>query len=242
LSHAEITARTGWRDEIIDEAIRKAAAGGAIVGAEGALISRASFDELKRVALEEVAAHHRREPLSRGLQKEFLRERHFTNVPPEIFRAALTSLEKDGKLVSEKEVLRAREHRRELSDADAELRMRLEKAYRDAGLAAPSIVEAFARAGISPSAQSHGRKILQLLIESGSLVRVDGEMFFHREALDHLITKLRSYADQNSADRAIDVGAFKELTGISRKYAIPLLEYLDRQRVTRREGDRRIVL
>ena len=72
-------------------------------------------------------------------------------------------------------------------------------------------------------------------------MRVEGEMFFHRNALDDLTKKLREYAARHS-ERAIDVAAFKELAGISRKYAIPLLEYLDRQRITRREGDRRIIL
>ena len=72
-------------------------------------------------------------------------------------------------------------------------------------------------------------------------MRVAGEMFFHRSALDDLTQKLRVHAAQGS-DRSIDVPAFKELAGVSRKYAIPLLEYLDRQRVTRREGDRRVIL
>jgi selenocysteine-specific elongation factor len=70
---------------------------------------------------------------------------------------------------------------------------------------------------------------------------VHSEMFFHRTALDKLTRRLRERASQDR-ERAIDVAQFKELTGISRKYAIPLLEYLDRQRVTRREGDRRIIL
>jgi len=70
-------------------------------------------------------------------------------------------------------------------------------------------------------------------------VKVHGEMFFHRAVLDDLTLKVRAHGAQH---REIDVAAFKELTGISRKYAIPLLEYLDRQRITRREGDRRIVL
>jgi selenocysteine-specific elongation factor len=64
-------------------------------------------------------------------------------------------------------------------------------------------------------------------------------MCFHRTVLDELIRKVREHGAKH---RTIDVAAFKDLTGISRKYAIPLLEYLDRQRVTRREGDVRIVL
>ncbi len=241
LRRTDIAARTGWRDEVIEAAAKDALSGGAIVDKEGVLISRAQVDELKRVVLEAVAAHHKREPLSRGFGKEILRERHFAHAPAEVFRAVLNQLEQEGALVSEKDIVRARAHTRELSDADAQLRARLEKAYRDAALAAPSLSEAFAQAGISAAAQPHGRKILQLLIDSGALVRVAGEMFFHRSALDDLIKKLRAHAVRGS-DRSIDVPAFKELAGISRKYAIPLLEYLDRQHVTRREGDRRIIL
>ena len=89
------------------------------------------------------------------------------------------------------------------------------------------------------AAAQQGRKILQLLIDSGLLVKVHGEMFFHRAALDDLTRRVRVHGAKH---QVIDVAAFKDLAGISRKYAIPLLEYLDRQRVTRREGDRRIVL
>ena len=240
LRRADLSARTAWRDEVIEEAARQALAAGAVVDAEGILISRETFDELKRVVLEEVASHHKREPLSRGLAKETLRERHFTKLPPEIFRAVLARLENEDALFAEKEIVRLREHTRALSDDDAHLRDRLENIYRDAALSAPSLNEAFERAGANAAAQ-HGRKILQLLIDSGLLVKVHGEMFFHRVALDDLTKKLRAYASLH-AERAIDVAAFKELAGISRKYAIPLLEYLDRQRVTRREGDRRIIL
>jgi selenocysteine-specific elongation factor len=241
LRRADIAARTGWRDEMIEAAAKQALAAGATVEAEGVFVSQESLEELKRLVMEEVEAHHQCEPLARGFGKEILRERHFAHAPAEIFRAVLNQLEQAGALVSEKDIVRAHAHTRELSDADANLRARLEKAYQDAALAAPSMSEAFALAGIGAAAQPHGRKILQLLIDSGVLVRVAGEMFFHRSALDDLTKKLREYAARSSA-RSIDVPAFKELAGISRKYAIPLLEYLDRQRVTRREGDRRIIL
>ena len=241
LSRAEIAARTGWRNEIINATTEEALASGLVIDAEGMLITREALDALKLAVIEEVTAHHRKEPLSRGLSKEILRERQFANSPAEIFRTVLGQLEDERQLLQEREIVRLREHTRALSGADAQLRDRLESVYRDAALETPTIGEAFARAGISASAQQHGRKILQLLFDSGALVRVHGEMFFHRSTLDDLTRRLREHASHNS-DRSIDVPAFKELAGISRKYAIPLLEYLDRERVTRREGDRRIVL
>ena len=236
LRRADLAARTAWRDEVIEAAANEALTGGSIIDAEGVLIDRERFDEMKQLVIREVEAHHQREPLLRGLAKEVLRERLFAHAPVEVFRGVLATLEKEGALVGEKEIIRRREHTRELSSADSNLRDRLEEIYQDAGLAAPNLNEALERTGV---AVAKGRKILQLLIDAGVLVKVHGEMFFHRAVLDDLTKKVRAHGAKH---REIDVAAFKELTGISRKYAIPLLEYLDRQRVTRREGDRRIVL
>ncbi|MDX6578150.1 MAG: selenocysteine-specific elongation factor [Blastocatellia bacterium] len=238
MRRADLASRTGWRDDVIEAAAKEAVAAGAILDAEGILLHREGFDELKRLVIKEVAAHHQREPLLRGLAKEVLRERLFAHAPLEVFRGVLAILEREGSLVAEKDIVRLREYTRELSDEDTGLRDRLEKIYQDAGLAAPGLNEAIERAGGSVQ---QGRKILQLLIDSGRLVKVSGEMYFHRTALDNLTSRVRDYGAKQK-DRAIDVAAFKDLAGISRKYAIPLLEYLDRQRVTRREGDRRIVL
>ena len=237
ITRAEIAARTAWRDEVIDEAIKRSLAAGAVMNLDGTLIERAVFDELQSRIVEAITAHHKREPLSRGFPRETLRERFFAGASPDAFRATMAELEKTGAFVSEKEIVRLRNHTRELSDDDARARDALEKIYREAGLAAPALADAFAKAGIKSSDQ-RGRKLLQLLLDSGALVKVHGEMFFHRAALDELIKKLQSYAS-SAADRVIDVSAFKELAGISRKYAIPLLEHLDRERVTRREGDKR---
>jgi selenocysteine-specific elongation factor len=236
LRRADLAARTAWRDEVIEVATEQALVGGAIIDAERVLIVRERFDELKQSVLKEVAVHHQREPLMRGLAKEVLRERLFNHTPIEVFRGVLAILEKEGTLVAEKEMVRLREHTRELSREDSGLRDSLEKIYRDAGLAAPGMNEAIERAGI---AGQQGRKILQLLVDAGVLVKVHGEMFFHRAVLEDLTQKVREHGKKH---QGIDVAAFKDLTGISRKYAIPLLEYLDRQRVTRREGDRRVVL
>ena len=240
LDRSDLPAHTEWRDELIEDLTKQASADGSIVDAEGVLISREVFAELRRVVVAEVAAHHKRESLARGLAKEVLSERYFGHSPPELLRAVLAQLEKEGAVIAEKEIVRLREHTRELSEADSKLRDSLENIYRAAALEPPAMNEAFGQAGLN-GAIPHARKILQLLIDSGALVKVHGEMFFHRAALDDLAKKLRNYATQQS-NRMIDVPSFKELAGVSRKYAIPLLEYFDRQRVTRREGDRRLIL
>ncbi|OLE52744.1 MAG: selenocysteine-specific translation elongation factor [Acidobacteria bacterium 13_1_20CM_3_53_8] len=241
LSRADLIAHTGWRDEILSSAIFGAERSGAVVDAEGHLLSRAQFDRLGRAALDEVESFHKQEPLSRGMARETLRERHFAHLAPEIFRAVISHLEATGALRSEKDVVRASNHRLELSPHDAALKSRLEEVYKDAALEAPTFEEALERAGNS-SPRERARKILQLLIDAGSLVSVSREYYFHREALDQLTKSLRDYASQHEPERLIDVATFKDLAGVSRKYAIPLLEYFDRERVTRRAGDRRIIL
>ncbi len=240
ISRTDLAARTGWRGEIIEQAIGESIASHAVMSVGETLIAPDLFEELKTKIVEAIAAHHQREPLSRGLPKEIIRERFFAGAPPETFRAVMTKLEETGAFVSEKEIVRLRDHTRKLSDEDARTRDALEKIYHEAGTAPPALADAFASAGIKASDQ-RGRKLLQMILDSGALVKVHGDMLFHRDALDELIKKLRAHADSRT-DRTIDVSAFKELAGISRKYAIPLLEHLDRARVTQREGDKRRIL
>jgi selenocysteine-specific elongation factor len=212
-----------------------------VVAAEDVYLVRERFEQLASVTLDEVRAHHKREPLSRGLLRETLRERRFAHLASEIFRAVLSHLESEGALRSEKEFLMEGSHSLSLSAEDAALKERLEEIYRGAGLEVPTLEDALAQAAGPKVKREHARKILQLLFDGGALVRVQPELLFHRAALDALIEKLRRYADEHGPERLIDVAAFKDLAGVTRKYAIPLLEYFDRERITRRAGDRRII-
>ena len=241
LRRRDLLARTGWRDAVFEDALREAKAGGRVVEAEGVYLSSKVFEQLAEGALAEVRSHHKREPLARGILRETLREKRFSHIAPEVFRAVLSSLESLGALRSEKEFVRESSHHLTLSDADAALKDHLEKIYRDAGLEVPALEEALVRATGQKIAREHARKILQLLLDNGALVRVQPELLFHSEALKGLVEKLRRYADEHAPERLIDVAAFKDLAGVTRKYAIPLLEYFDRERITRRAGDRRII-
>ncbi len=242
LRRADLAARTGWTNETLDAALAAATSRGEVVETEGISVGQAALMRLAGAAHEAVAAHHRREPLQRGLPRETLRERIFAHAAPEVFRIVLARAEADGQLVAERDVVRDASHRLSLSDADERLRVRLEQIYREHALAAPTFDEAWAQAGGDARAREHGRKLLQLLLDAGALARVAPDLFFHREALAQLVAQLRDYATRHAPERLIDMAAFKNLAGISRKYAIPLLEHLDRERITRRAGDQRIIL
>jgi selenocysteine-specific elongation factor len=248
LRTSDIAARTGWNNEVVIQVAKQAQqariAGGAatIMDADGVLVSTENFERLSRITTDEVQRHHEREPLARGLARETLRERHFTHAAPEIFRAVISRLEKEGVLVAEKDIVRASKHGQELSPADEQLRDKIAQAYKKSALEAPTLDQALVEAGIPTSQRTHARKILQLLIDDGTLVRVQGEMFFHAHAIELLKSLLSEFATAHEPDRLIDVPGFKDLAGVSRKYAIPLLEYFDRERITVRSGDKRIFL
>jgi selenocysteine-specific elongation factor len=118
--------------------------------------------------------------------------------------------------------------------ADASHRERIESAFLRAGLDPPK-PEDVLRGIASPS----GARLLGLLVEEGRLVKIRDGRLFHADALQTLRQRLRDYARTSST---IDVGAFKELAGVTRKNAIPLLEQLDQERLTRREGNLRRIL
>jgi selenocysteine-specific elongation factor len=154
----------------------------------------------------------------------------------------LARLEAEGKIVSEKDIVRSSKHSVGLSDRDLELSKRLEQIYQSAGVEAPSLDEAMTQANVPATQRAQARKLLQLLLDDRKLVRIQGEMFMHSRAIDELKNKLHTYASEHEPERLIDVPAFKDLAGVSRKYAIPLLEYFDREQVTRRAGDKRLIL
>ena len=215
---------------------------GSVIDAGGIYLARESLDRLSEAVLVELERHHKREPLARGMLRETLREKIFAHSLPELFAAVIARLEGARKVVSEKDIVRLSEHSVGLSEQDAELRKRIEVLYLKSGVEAPSVDEAMTRAEVSPARRTQARKILQLLIDDKKLVRIQGEMFMHTQVLQDLKTKLRNYASQHEPERLIDVAAFKDLAGVSRKYAIPLLEYFDREHVTRRAGDKRLIL
>jgi selenocysteine-specific elongation factor len=130
----------------------------------------------------------------------------------------------------------------ELSDADVAIRDRLNAVYEKAQFEPPNMDEALQTAGAKAAQRTHSRKLLQLLLDQGNLVRVHGDLLFHKAAITELIARLKKFALEHPADPSLDVASFKELAGVSRKYAIPLLEFLDREKITRRAGDRRQIL
>lgn len=239
---ADLAAATGWTNEVLDAVASEVKKNGAAIETGGVYLARASFDRFTNAVLVELEHHHKREPLARGMLRETLREKVFARSFPEVFAAVIARLEADGKVASEKDIVRLSEHSVGLSEQDIALNKRIEGIYLAAGVEAPSLDEAMTKANVPAAHRAQARKLLQLLIDEKKLVRIQGEMFMHSKVIADLKAKLHAYASQHEPDRLIDVPTFKDLAGVSRKYAIPLLEYFDREQVTRRAGDKRLIL
>jgi len=242
LTIADLQARTGWLDETLRKAIVENVEKKAIIEAETFYVARTPFENLKTKTLAEIENYHRREPLSRGMLRETLREKIFSHLAPEIFKTTLVRLEKDGKISAEKDFVRASSHNQKLSADEMKARERLLKIYAAANLEVPTLENALNESTEDTKLlREHARKIFQLLLNSGEIVKITDDFYFSKKAIAELVEKVKNFASKSS-DRLIDVATFKDIAGVSRKYAIPLLEYFDREKITRRAGDKRLIL
>src|SRR5918993_1390673 len=194
------------------------------------------FDKLSGEAAEVVRTFHKKEPLLKGIGREDLKARVFPNASAAFFRAVLDDLVARKILVVDEDVVHAYGRSLTLGGADEKLRTQLADRFRQLGLQVPSPDEVAAGAGVD---RTTARKIIQLLVKEQTLVKVNDSMIVDRAALDRLVADVRA---RKAVSAKLDVGTFKELTGLSRKFAVPLLEYLDGQRITRRVGDARVIL
>ncbi len=236
----EIVARTGWPEQDIENSAEALARknGVRIVSREPLLLfSAGRFEEICQKLLTRVDKFHKDNPLLPGVAREELRATLGKRVRPETFQSALSQLVGEKKLVRQGDLVKKPGSEVTLTGEEAKAKAQMEEAFRRAGLTVPSAKEVLSQLTID---RGNAEKILQILLREKVLVRVSVELVFHEEALRQLLLLLVAYKKSNG--ERIGVPSFKLLTGVTRKYAIPLLEYLDRQRVTRRAGDERVIL
>jgi len=234
LSVAAAVAETGWPKERVSSIAAALLAQQKIVRANEVLLSEEAFRGALDEALIAVKAFHQYNPLVEGISREALRERLDLSV--EVFSTILDQLVKDKKLELTGEQVRAAGRTVVMKDDEAESKNIIERAFASAGLKVPALKDVLAGLKVD---KARAQKIVTLLLRDKVLVKISEDLVFHREALNDLRSRMLV---QKAKSEKIDVAQFKDLTGVSRKYAIPLLEYLDRERVTRRVGDAREIL
>jgi selenocysteine-specific elongation factor len=206
------------------------------VGAPAVLVDQGALTLLARNAEATLARFHAKEPLKAGMPREELRERCFARVPDSLFARVLTDLEALGGLRMTPTTVALASHEVRLTAGEAAVREALLVAVTAAGLQGVETGQVG-----RPNAGSDAliQRVVRVVVAEGSVVRIGGDLLVSRDALARLVETVRRRFPPGSL---LDVGAFKDATGLSRKYAIPLLEFLDRERVTRRSGESRLVL
>ncbi|HEY4840899.1 MAG TPA: selenocysteine-specific translation elongation factor [Terriglobales bacterium] len=198
------------------------------------LISPAAYAEAQSGVLQSLKKFQDANPLVAGMSKEELRDQ--ANLGPEIFCSVIEQLVKEKKLEVAGELVHLAGRGVVMKDEEAESKKIIEHAFASAGLKVPSLKGVLASLKVD---KIRAQKIVTLLLRDKVLIKISEDLVFHQSVLLDLRRKISAL---KATAPKIDVARFKDMTGVSRKYAIPLLEYLDREHVTRRVGDERVIL
>ncbi len=233
ISISQLVAETGWKKSVIEKH-------GAhdpqdpMLRIADRLVHAPAISGLQLLLLATVEAFHKKNPLVGGIAREELREQ--VGPSSEVFDAVLNIMARDKKIEVAADLVRLPGHGVVMKDEEAESKKKIEDAFASSGLQVPALQEVIAGLKID---RVRAQKIVTLLLRDKILIKVSDELVFHHIVLEALRSQIAAYKLRSTK---IDVAHFKELTGVTRKYAIPLLEYLDRERVTRRVGDAREIL
>ena len=227
---ADLVARTGMLEREIAAAAGRAAVV-TVAQPQPWYMDRAWFQATRERLVKTVREFHQKHPLLPGIARQDVRGRELHDAPAFVLDALIADA---NQLVAEGETVRLRGHKLVLKEDEEQARAAIERAFEETGLAVPSLAEVLAKSGVEAA---RARSLLQILLRDKRLVRINDELVFHQSAIEGLRGMLAA-----KKGTRFGVASFKEWTGVSRKYAIPLLEFLDREKVTRRDGDERLVL
>ncbi len=194
---------------------------------------QSTFDKLIQETVEYLGRYHNDNPLKAGMPKEELKSKFPRLSDPKVFNLILNQMIKGGQIAQEDNTVRLSDHRVSLGADQADIRKKILNIYRKGGLQPPYSREVPKMLGVDPN---HTKDVLMLLVEEGQIVRTKDDLYFHANAITELQTRLVDFLKSNEE---ITTPRFKEMTGVSRKYVIPLIEYFDASKVTLRVGDSR---
>lgn len=200
------------------------------------MISAQTMTRLKEEIALILANFHRENQLLEGMGKEELRSRLYQGLEPKLFQMIVNSLAKDGTIHQEKALIRLAGHQVALKEDEEAARREITAIFKTAGLSPPTKKDLIAQ--LSHYSKSLVVEVLELMVRDQQIVKVNEDLYYDKELLADLQQRLIL---QLTKDGEIDAQGFKTLSGLSRKFSIPLLEYFDKMKFTIRVGDKRVL-
>ncbi len=196
-------------------------------------IHQTTFETLQQKSAKYLAKYHETNPLKAGMPKEELRSKFPRLSNSKLFNLVLNQMIKSKQIVQEENTVRLESHRVSLGVDQADVRRKILNAYQEGGLQPPYFREFTKTLDADPK---RTKEVLMHLVEEGQIVKTKEDLYFHARAVDELKNRLVEFLKSHGE---ITTPQFKEMTGVSRKYVIPLIEYFDSKNVTLRVGDSR---
>ena len=191
--------------------------------------------DLKRFCLDYLKEFHHKNPLQPGAMKEELKSKLPPHADSRLFNHLLSALSGEKKIILEKETVRLSAHTISLKEEEKDLRKKMVLLYAQGKLQPPLVKEVAADLAVS---ESDLKPVLQLLVKEGTLIKVKEDLYFHQQAMQEMEAKLTQFLQQN---KEMTPTQFKEISQVSRKFAIPLMEHFDAKKLTMRIGDKRVL-
>jgi selenocysteine-specific elongation factor len=238
LTVRELTVRTGLSNGQLNHILERMLSLNSIVRLdrdENRVISRSYCEVYQQKLIDTLEAYHRRFPLKDGISREELRSHAGRFVSPKLFHWAIQSLEKARAIVTELDLVRLPSHQVRLQEGLGALRSEIEDLYIHAGLSPPTAREIFDR---FVNRKNEAWEVLKVMIQDGTLIKVSEDLFFHKHHMNRLREDYRALIIKEGRSTP---ASFRNLTGLSRKFIIPLMEYFDLTKLTIRTGEYRIL-
>lgn len=197
------------------------------------VIHRVCFEQLISEASDLLNTFHKINPLKSGMPKEELKSRLPPQISPKLFTLMIQQMVKTGQVIQEENMVRLSTHTVSLGQDQTDVRRKILDTYLHNGLTPPYFKE-FCKTQNLDEAKS--KEVLHVLVDEGLIVRIKDDLYFHQEAIAMIKKKLVEFLNVHGE---ITTPQFKDMTGASRKFVIPIIEYFDARNVTIRVGDMR---
>ncbi|MDA8429540.1 MAG: selenocysteine-specific translation elongation factor [Geobacteraceae bacterium] len=237
ISIDEILLRSGCPRKVVEAALTALLSSGEalqVIREPRIFLAREAFETLKKAVTDELASFLDANPLKEGMGKEELKTRLPKRSDARFFTPLLSALEKDGLVIPDRDLVKPGGKVVRKGAFSEDLSGRIALLLREGGIEPPTVREVMERFRCD---EKRVRDNLALLVRSGSVARISADLFYSSAALDGLRQKLVAHLREKGEIVPTD---FRDLTGLSRKFLIPLLEYFDSEKITIRVGDKRV--